>query len=135
MTRNAIFSGFQRNPDLSNNFGYQNKILNVGTKKLFAFDSDPWANHRAKKRDIKILPRVWYPNDYEKNADFSKVFDVVCLFNVLDRAGAPVSLLTNALSILKPGGLLLISVSVPWRPSPRQTYKTQAGPAYIKVII
>ena len=69
---------------------------------------------------------------HEETSVVRKKFDIVCLFNVLDRAGAPVTLLEDALSMLKDDGLIMISVSVPWRPSPTGSNKVTSGPALIK---
>ena len=54
--------------------------------------------------------------DISKSNKFSESFDVVSLLNVLDRCDFPMSLLATARRALKPGGLLLIALVLPYRP-------------------
>ena len=107
----------------------------LDTSELYAYDTDRWANYRSKQRGINILHENWVSKDDTKLESQNKVFDIVCLFNVLDRAGAPCTMLEDALAIAKPGGTILVSVSVPWRPSPTGSYKVTSGHAMITVNI
>lgn len=54
--------------------------------------------------------------DISKSDKFNASFDVVSLLNVLDRCDFPMSLLATARSALKPGGLLLIALVLPYKP-------------------
>ena len=49
--------------------------------------------------------------------DYAEKYDVILLCNVLDRTILPISLLRTALNCLKPGGVVVLSVSLPWRPA------------------
>lgn len=54
--------------------------------------------------------------DIAESKDLAEQFDAVSLLNVLDRCDRPLSLLGTARSALKPGGLLLIALVLPYRP-------------------
>jgi SAM-dependent methyltransferase len=43
-------------------------------------------------------------------------FDAVALLNVLDRCDKPYTLLRNCLTLLKPGGRLIVALALPYRP-------------------
>jgi len=45
-----------------------------------------------------------------------ETFDAVCLLNVLDRCDRPLSLLGHARQLLRPGGLLIVALVLPYRP-------------------
>ena len=49
--------------------------------------------------------------------DYATKYDVILLCNILDRTPLPISLLRTALNCLKPGGVVILSVSMPWRPA------------------
>lgn len=54
--------------------------------------------------DLVALPRL------------TERFDAVSLLNVLDRCDQPLTLLATAIAALKPGGLLLVSLVLPYQP-------------------
>jgi SAM-dependent methyltransferase len=49
-------------------------------------------------------------------ADIEGDFDAVSLLNVLDRCDRPLSLLARARQLLRPGGVLIIALVLPYRP-------------------
>lgn len=51
-----------------------------------------------------------------EHVDLQHSFDVVSLLNVLDRCDRPLSLLAAARGALRPGGLLLVALVLPYRP-------------------
>lgn len=60
-------------------------------------------------------------------------FDAISLLNVLDRCARPLSLLNTARSLLRPGGLLLIALVIPYKPFFYQSGKT--FPPYERLFI
>ncbi len=72
--------------------------------------SGPMAR-RLRKQGYECLHE-----DVTHNASLAHRFDAVSLLNVLDRCDEPMSLLGAARSALRPNGLLLIALVLPYRP-------------------
>ncbi len=73
----------------------------------------------TSKHMAKRLRRQGYEcleEDISKRDDLRSRFGAVSLLNVLDRCARPMSLLSTARQAVKPGGLLLIALVVPYKP-------------------
>ena len=101
-------------------------LVNLGralqTTNLSAFDSNKDANKSAQKRGIKIEngefnELVHMSSVIQACCQKAKKYDVILLSNIIDRHQLPSTLLRNAMECLKPGGVVILSVSLPWRPA------------------
>lgn len=100
------------------------RLLDVGagrgdaTAKLAELFDETVVTETSKAMQ-KRLKRHGYEclrGDIAQRTDLGAQFDAVSLLNVLDRCDRPLSLLGAARSALKPGGLLLIALVLPYRP-------------------
>jgi SAM-dependent methyltransferase len=67
-------------------------------------------------RRLRKLGFECIEGDICDRSDLVRQFDVVSLLNVLDRCDRPMSLLAKARQALKPGGLMLIALVLPYKP-------------------
>ena len=101
-------------------------LVNLGralqTTNLSAFDSNKDANKNAKKRGIKIEDGKFFELVHNSSViqaccKEAKKYDVILMCNIIDRHHLPTTLLRNSMECLKPGGVVILSVSLPWRPA------------------
>jgi len=101
-------------------------LVNLGrgldTNQLFARDKNAAANRAAKEKGIKVENGEFYANLEDSTVrqaecQNARKYDVILLCNVVDRTALPSTLIRNALEHLKPGGVVVLSVSLPWRPA------------------
>ncbi len=72
------------------------------------------SKHMARR--LRSMGFECLAEDISSRADLRAQFDVVSLLNVLDRCDRPMSLLATARQAVKPGGLLLIALVLPYKP-------------------
>lgn len=71
---------------------------------------------RGMARRLKRRGYAVHVTDIARNGPPADGFDVVSCLNVLDRCERPHSLLQAALRAVRPGGLLVIALALPYRP-------------------
>jgi 2-polyprenyl-3-methyl-5-hydroxy-6-metoxy-1,4-benzoquinol methylase len=76
--------------------------------KIFGFDQSEFAVALAKEKNPEIAERIWAGNIQEFN-ECAHRFDVICLWDVIEHLRDPLSACRQLVSLLKPGGYLLIS--------------------------
>ncbi len=100
------------------------KLLDVGagrgdaTSKLASLFEEVVVTETSSAMQ-KRLRRLGYnviEGDVTSRQDLVAEFDAVSLLNVLDRCDQPLSLLGTARSAVKPGGLIIIALVLPYRP-------------------
>lgn len=64
----------------------------------------------------KLRQRGWEAYAPEALPQEPEAFDVIMCLNVLDRADKPLSLLKSLQPLLKPGGVVVLAVVLPWCP-------------------
>jgi len=72
------------------------------------------SRHMAKR--LRKLGYECLAEDISERDDLKHQFDVVSLLNVLDRCDRPMSLLATARQAVRPGGLLLLALVLPYKP-------------------
>merc|ERR1719427_653321 len=77
----------------------------------------------AKSKGIKVCPVERKPRFLEFSNTNVERFDVVLLCNLLDRSLKPLQILDFCRKILKPNGVVIISISAPWRPAAKPKFR------------
>lgn len=72
------------------------------------------SRHMAKR--LRKLGYECIAEDISSRDDLKHQFDVVSLLNVLDRCDRPMSLLATARQVVKPGGMMLLALVLPYKP-------------------
>ncbi len=105
--------------------GPKQKLLDVGAgqgfvtlqaknafKEIFVTETS-----RSMLKILKKHEFVVFKTDLGMELPSSNIkYDVVSILNVLDRCDFPLNMIDNAVSLLKPGGLLLIATPLPLKP-------------------
>jgi len=77
-------------------------------KNIYATETSKPMQTLLKSKDIKVLPvESWME---------SGPFDLISCMNLLDRADTPVTILQHAKNSLKPTGLLVVALVLPYKP-------------------
>lgn len=102
-------------------------------RKVYATEFSASMRWRLRRRGYEVLPHD-SPFVVDPNAQpvERRYFDVIACNNVLDRADKPATLLRDMRDSLKPGGLLVLAVVLPWCPfvedGPRQKAPSEQLP-------
>ncbi|TPP45681.1 DREV methyltransferase family protein [Leishmania donovani] len=102
-------------------------------KKVYVTEFSASMRWRLRRRGYEVLPHddPFHMNTAERLLD-RRYFDVIACNNVLDRADMPETLLREMRDSLKPNGLLVLAVVLPWCPfvedGPRQKRPSEILP-------
>jgi SAM-dependent methyltransferase len=99
-------------------------LLDVGagrgdaTSELASLFSQVTVTETSKPmaKRLRKLGYTCIAEDISRRNDLRHCFDVVSLLNVLDRCDRPMSLLATARQAVRPGGLVLIALVLPYKP-------------------
>ena len=89
------------------------------TDNLRPFYKDTYATEASwamrdilKEKNVKVLDI----DDWDVDNDLQRSFDAIACLNLLDRCENPISILRRIKKALKPGGILLIAIVLPFNP-------------------
>lgn len=79
-------------------------------QEVTAVETSRGMARRLRRQGYRVLERDLGSSDLDER------FDAVSLLNVLDRCDRPLSLLAQARQVVRPGGVLVIALVLPYRP-------------------